>query len=85
MISTLRFHGAKELNLKTRKPFIFLVLLIILLSVIVMHPPGTLFALAILYLLWGIAENIYLLYARKKGIIKEPDKKHQHSPHGGEH
>jgi CDP-diacylglycerol--serine O-phosphatidyltransferase len=81
MISTLRFHGAKELNLKTRKPFIFLVLLIILLSVILMNPPITLFALAILYLLWGIAENIYLLYARKKGLIKEP--KHQQSTHGG--
>ncbi|MBF0555971.1 MAG: CDP-diacylglycerol--serine O-phosphatidyltransferase [Nitrospirae bacterium] len=72
MISTLRFHGAKELNLKTRKPFIFLVLLIILLSVIVMHPPIALFALAILYVLAGIAENCYLLYTRKRRPAKEP-------------
>ncbi|MBF0568736.1 MAG: CDP-diacylglycerol--serine O-phosphatidyltransferase [Nitrospirae bacterium] len=71
MISTLRFHGAKELNLKTRKPFIFLVLLIILLSIIVMHPPIALFALAILYLLAGIVENSYLLYTRKKRPAKE--------------
>ncbi|MCG6551319.1 MAG: CDP-diacylglycerol--serine O-phosphatidyltransferase [Candidatus Magnetominusculus sp. LBB02] len=67
MISTLRFHGAKEINLKTRQPFFFLVLLIVLLSVIVMHPPITLFALAIIYLMVGIVENLYLFTKRKKG------------------
>lgn len=71
MISTLRFHGAKELNLKTRKPFLVLVLLILLLTVIVAHPPITLFALAILYVIVGIAENCYLFYTRRKGSTKE--------------
>ncbi|QWR78058.1 CDP-diacylglycerol--serine O-phosphatidyltransferase [Candidatus Magnetomonas plexicatena] len=65
MISTLRFHGAKEINFKERKPFLFLVAMIITLTVVVMHPPIMLFVLAISYLAWGIIENTYLLYRKK--------------------
>ncbi|MEO5355816.1 MAG: CDP-diacylglycerol--serine O-phosphatidyltransferase [Nitrospirae bacterium YQR-1] len=64
MISTLRFHGAKEINFKERRPFLFLVALILILTVVVVHPPITLFVLAILYLIWGIIENTYLFYLK---------------------
>jgi CDP-diacylglycerol--serine O-phosphatidyltransferase len=72
MISTLIFHGAKEINLKERRPFFFLVALIFLIAIVVVHPPITLFALAIIYLIWGIIENVYLLYNKKAGKTAEP-------------
>ncbi len=68
MISTLRFHGAKEIDFRKRKPFIFLVLLIILLAIIIMHPPIALFVFAMIYLFWGIIENGYLFYRKRKNI-----------------
>lgn len=61
MISTLRFHGAKEINLRERKPFWVLVWIVIVIAVVVAHPPIALFAFAMIYLLWGIIENTYLL------------------------
>ncbi|MBS1232514.1 MAG: CDP-diacylglycerol--serine O-phosphatidyltransferase, partial [Nitrospirae bacterium] len=65
MVSTLRFHGAKELDFRQRKPFWFLVAFVIVLMVIVMHPPVSLFLFAMIYLIGGIIENI-ILFSRKK-------------------
>ncbi|MBF0539389.1 MAG: CDP-diacylglycerol--serine O-phosphatidyltransferase [Nitrospirae bacterium] len=76
MISTLRFHGLKELDLKKRKPFPFLVLLIILTAIIITNPPIMLFAFGFLYMFVGIIENIYLIYTRKKrALISESGKR----------
>jgi CDP-diacylglycerol--serine O-phosphatidyltransferase len=66
MISTLRFHGLKELDMKSRKPFLFLVLMMVFFIVVIVHPPIVLFSFAILYLFWGIGENIYLFYSYKR-------------------
>ncbi len=66
MVSTLRFHGMKELDLTKRKPFWVLVSFLLVLYILVVHPPLALFSFAMLYLLWGIIENIYLLYNRRK-------------------
>jgi CDP-diacylglycerol--serine O-phosphatidyltransferase len=70
MISTLRFHGVKELDLQKRKPFWFLVIMIFMITIFVIYPPATLFAAGIVYLIWGLAENICLFY--KKGAIHDP-------------
>jgi CDP-diacylglycerol--serine O-phosphatidyltransferase len=69
MVSTLRFHGIKEIDLKKRKPFWFLVFFVTLIFITLVHPPIALFAFAMLYLLWGIIENTYIFY--KKRRIKE--------------
>jgi CDP-diacylglycerol--serine O-phosphatidyltransferase len=65
MVSTLRFHGAKELDFRSRKPFWILVAFVIILMLIVIHPPITLFLFAMLYLIGGIIENI-ILFVRKR-------------------
>ena len=65
MISTLRFHGAKEFNMKKRKPFWMLVFFVVVIFVIVVHPPSALFFFAMTYLFWGIIENIYI-YNKKR-------------------
>ena len=66
MVSTLRFHSQKEFNLRKRKPFLALVLFVLLVSVIVMHPEIALFTIGTIYMWGGIAENIYLFMTRKR-------------------
>ena len=61
MVSTLRFHSFKELNIKGRKPFLMLVLLVVFFSVFLMHPQWTLFLLGVFYLWGGVAENVFLV------------------------
>jgi CDP-diacylglycerol--serine O-phosphatidyltransferase len=65
MVSTLKFHGVKELDLRKRKPFKILVAFVLVLTVIVMHPEISLFLFAMIYLIGGIIENI-VLYSRKR-------------------
>ncbi|TAL27530.1 MAG: CDP-diacylglycerol--serine O-phosphatidyltransferase [Nitrospirae bacterium] len=70
MVSTLRFHGAKELDFRERKPFWILVAIAVILAVMVMHPEIALFVFAMLYLAVGIIENTYIYYTKYK-LIKE--------------
>ena len=70
MVSTLRFHGAKEIDFSKRKPFWILVAIVVGFAITVMHPPIALFIFAMIYLIGGIIENIILFYRRKKHINK---------------
>ncbi|MGQ9570637.1 MAG: CDP-diacylglycerol--serine O-phosphatidyltransferase [Thermodesulfovibrionales bacterium] len=71
MVSTLRFHGAKELNLSKRKPFSILVAIVIIFTIIVVHPPIALFLFAMAYLIGGIIENSILYYRKRRQKVKE--------------
>ena len=66
MVSTLRYHGAKELDFSKRKPFWILVAIVIAFTIIVIHPPVALFLFAMIYLFGGIIENVILFYRRRK-------------------
>ncbi len=66
MVSTLRFHGAKEINFKRRKPFWILVSLVLIFVIIAIRPEIALFLFAMLYLAIGIIENIYLFARRRR-------------------
>lgn len=66
MVSTLRFHGAKEINFSKRKPFWILVVFIIIIVIIVIHPPISIFIFAMIYLIGGIIENIVIFYKKRK-------------------
>ena len=66
MVSTLRFHGAKEIDFSKRKPFWILVAIVVAFSLIIMHPPIALFIFAMIYLFGGIIENIFLFYRKMK-------------------
>ncbi len=70
MVSTLRFHGVKELNLKKRKPFSILVIIVIIFTFIVIHPPIALFLFALAYLVGGIIENIILFHRKRRQTRK---------------
>lgn len=66
MVSTLRFHGLKEVNFSERKPFWFLVVFVLILFVLLIHPSTAIFIFAMIYLFSGIIENIYLFIRNRK-------------------
>ncbi len=74
MVSTLRFHGLKELNFRRTGVQLILMAFIIILIVVLIHPPIILFTFAIGYLVTGIIENIYLFIKKKKRLKNEKDK-----------
>ncbi len=64
MVSTLKFHGLKELDFSRRKPFWILVAVVLILVVIVIHPQIALFVFAMIYMAVGIVENTFLFYRK---------------------
>jgi CDP-diacylglycerol--serine O-phosphatidyltransferase len=70
MVSTLRYHGAKEIDFSKRKPFWILVIIVVVFTIIIVHPPIALFMFAMIYLIGGIIENIILFYQKRRRMIK---------------
>ncbi len=66
MVSTLRYHGLKEIDPKRRKPFWILVVFVIVLVLIAMHPENMIFISAMGYMLWGIIENAVMFYKKRR-------------------
>lgn len=66
MVSNLRFHGLKEINLRSRRPLWVLLGFVLVMLIILIHPPVTLFIFAMGYLLIGIIENILLFLKGKR-------------------
>jgi CDP-diacylglycerol---serine O-phosphatidyltransferase len=66
MVSTLRFHGLKEIDFGKRKPFWILVAIVFVFVIVVVHPAAALFVIAMIYLAEGVVENIYLVYRKRK-------------------
>jgi CDP-diacylglycerol--serine O-phosphatidyltransferase len=71
MVTTLRFHSLKEIDLKKRKPFWALVGIVVIFVVVAMQPEVALFVFALLYTLEAIAENAYLFLKEGKAGKKE--------------
>lgn len=66
MVSTVRYHGLKEIDFREKKPFWFLIIFVLILFIMLIHPPTAIFIFAMSYLIWGIIENVYLLIRRRK-------------------
>jgi CDP-diacylglycerol--serine O-phosphatidyltransferase len=66
MVSTLKFHGLKEIDFSKRKPFWILVVIVFVFVLVVIHPAAALFVFAMVYLAEGIIENAYLFYRNRK-------------------
>ena len=71
MVSTLRYHGAKEINFKQRKPFWILVAFVLVVAIVIIHPQISLFIFAMIYLIGGIIENIFLFIRRRRAKQRE--------------
>jgi CDP-diacylglycerol--serine O-phosphatidyltransferase len=72
MVSTLRFHGMKEFDFKTRKPFWLLVVIVVAFVLVFMNPEIVLFIFSIIYVSWGIVEGTFMFHKKRK--LKEPVK-----------
>jgi CDP-diacylglycerol--serine O-phosphatidyltransferase len=66
MVSTLKFHGLKEVDFRRRKPFWILVVFVLGVVIVAIHPAIALFAFAMIYLAEGIIENVYLYNKKQK-------------------
>ncbi len=73
MVSTLRYHGLKEIDFRERKPFWVLIAFVIVLFMLLVHPATAIFIFAMSYLVWGLIENIYLFTKRRR--LKQEDQK----------
>lgn len=71
MVSTIRYHGLKEIDFREKKPFWFLIVFVLIIFVLFIHPSTAIFVFAMLYLVWGIIENIYLIIRRKRARMLE--------------
>lgn len=73
MVSTFRYHAVKEIDFRKRKPFWILVVFVIVVALIIVHPPVVLFVFGMTYMLWGIIESVYFFFKSRKtatGAVK---------------
>jgi CDP-diacylglycerol--serine O-phosphatidyltransferase len=66
MVSTLRYHGVKEIDPKRRKPFWLLVAIVAAFVLIFMYPEIVIFIFSIGYMLWGIFESVIIFNRKRK-------------------
>lgn len=66
MVSTIRFHGLKEVNFRKRKPFWLLVVIVSATVLIIMYPEIVIFVYSIIYVIWGIIEGTYVFHKKRK-------------------
>jgi len=74
MVSTLKYHGIKEIDLRKRKPFSILIIIVLALVIIVIHPPIMLFIFSMIYVLWGLIEGVINYQKKiraKRSIVQE--------------
>lgn len=71
MVSTLKFHGLKEVDFREKKPFWFLIIFVLILFVLLIHHSTAIFVFAMAYLSWGIIENIFLFIKKRKAAPAE--------------
>jgi CDP-diacylglycerol--serine O-phosphatidyltransferase len=72
MVSTLRYHGIKEVDFKEKKPFWMLIVFVMLLFVLLIHPSTAIFVFAMGYLFWGIIENSILFVRKQRQQNEQP-------------
>lgn len=69
MVSTIKYHGIKEIDLRRRKPFSLLVIIVLILVVIVIHPPIMLFVFSMIYVVWGLLEGAISLQKKRRALM----------------
>ncbi|HET6363828.1 MAG: CDP-diacylglycerol--serine O-phosphatidyltransferase [Nitrospirota bacterium] len=66
MVSNITYHSLKEANLKERRPFGILVVIVAFLAVVAYHPELVLFLVSISYVAVGLLEALFKLFKRQK-------------------
>ncbi len=71
MVSNLKYHGVKEFDIKRRKPFWLLVVIVSVIVLVFMFPEIVIFSIAMIYMSWGIIESA-LIYDKKRKLRNKP-------------
>jgi len=66
MVSNIRYRSFKDLDLKGRVPFIMAVVAMLVLTIIVIHPPVVLFTMAVVYMFSGLIGALMVTHRRKR-------------------
>ena len=69
MVSNFTYHSIKEANLKERRPFGLLVVIVAFLAVVAYHPALVLFLVTLSYVLLGITEALFGLFKKQKATV----------------
>lgn len=77
MISTIKFHGLKEIDFREKKPGWILLIFIFVIFFIFIFPTIAIFTLVSLYVLSGIIENIIILIKQKRQKSEVQDEKNK--------
>ncbi len=59
MVSNIRYYSPKQINLKGRVPFIYMLGIVLVFVVVAIYPPGVLLTLGMVYLLSGPLQAVY--------------------------
>lgn len=73
MVSTVRYRSFKDLGMRQKRPFSFLVSAVFLFSIIALKPQATLFAMAVVYVLSGPVEAVLSSFLHR-GMASAPGK-----------
>jgi len=66
MVSDIRYHSFKELNFTGKVPFVFAVVVMLVLALVYAAPPLVLFIVCLAYALSGIALTMSLLQRKRR-------------------
>ncbi|HEY3347116.1 MAG TPA: CDP-diacylglycerol--serine O-phosphatidyltransferase [Nitrospirota bacterium] len=69
MISTVKFHSLKEINVRDRRPFWMLLAALGIIAAVAMFPQIVLFAIAVVYVSWALIEFI-LTFSKRRAKMK---------------
>ena len=75
MVSNIRYHSFKEVDMKNKVPFMYVPAVIIIFAFFSLDPPKLLFLAFLLYMFSGIVMTLWRVrkhqYERKKHVLKE--------------
>ncbi len=66
MVSTIRFRSFKNLDLQSRRSYMVLFVLALMIAAIVVHPHVVLVVMAYTYLTWGLVAYLYHRFRRRE-------------------
>lgn len=66
MVSNIRFYSPKQIDLKGRVPFIYMLGIVLVFVVVAIYPPGVLFAMGLTYCCSGPIQALYRRRLRRK-------------------
>ena len=72
MVSNIRYHSFKDLNLKGKVPFFAILAIVLLFVVISSNPPTVLFGTFLIYALSGVISSSLQLYRRRRAKTLTP-------------